>query len=276
MSVNYDAVEVRLENPPGPSSGIHARRSGSASVLTKNERGEVFVERKTSDLSIAIKKRLSASSLPSIFPNSEPSGAPVINAEDVLERTGGKGAGGAYSEHLFPLEVLAEKFNTNIDFSEPSKSRGLTIDKASALLKEFGFNLLTPPPKMPLWLLFLLQFTNLLIVILMITAALCIILFIIDPSVYTNLYLGLLLFAVIFITCYETFAQEAKSDSLMEQFRALVPEVASVLRDGVLQPIPASEIVIGDIIRLKSGDKVPADCRVIQNDSMKVVNFKIY
>lgn len=43
-------------------------------------------------------------------------------------------------------------------------------------------------------------------------------------------------------------------DSLMEKFRALVPEAASVIRDGVMKPLPATEIVIGDIIRLKSGD----------------------
>jgi sodium/potassium-transporting ATPase subunit alpha len=89
-------------------------------------------------------------------------------------------------------------------------------------------------------------------------------------STYTNLYLGVLLFAVVFITCYETFSQEAKSDSLMEKFRAMVPEKCSVIRDGTMRPMSATDIVIGDLIRLKSGDKVPADCRVIYNQSQKV------
>ena len=56
----------------------------------------------------------------------------------------------------------------------------------------------------------------------------------------------------------------------MEQFRAMVPEEASVIRDGEMKQMPAMDIVIGDIIRLKSGDKVPADCRVIYNQSTKV------
>ena len=43
-------------------------------------------------------------------------------------------------------------------------------------------------------------------------------------------------------------------DSLMEKFRALVPEAAAVIRDGVTKPVAATEIVIGDIIRLKSGN----------------------
>jgi magnesium-transporting ATPase (P-type) len=43
------------------------------------------------------------------------------------------------------------------------------------------------------------------------------------------------------------------ADSLMEKFRALVPEAAAVIRDGVTKPIAATDIVIGDLIRLKSG-----------------------
>lgn len=40
----------------------------------------------------------------------------------------------------------------------------------------------------------------------------------------------------------------------MEKFRALVPEAAAVIRDGVMKPVPATDIVVGDIIRLKSGE----------------------
>jgi sodium/potassium-transporting ATPase subunit alpha len=264
--------DVKYEPVPSPSHHIGARRSGSASVLTRNENGEIAIQRKFSssaDITIALKKRISASSLPSIIPVSEIPQKPILNAEEVLEKTGGKGAAGAYSEHMYPLEVLAEKFNTHIDYHDPSKSKGLTTKKVEQLLAELGPNVLTPPPKVPLWLLFLLQFTNLLMVLLMITGLLCIILFLVS-YVWYNLYIGVLLFVVVFITCYETYSQEAKSDSLMEQFRALVPEQASVIRDGNLQPVDATLLVIGDIIRLKAGDKLPADCRVILNESMKV------
>ena len=91
-------------------------------------------------------------------------------------------------------------------------------------------------------------------------------------STYTNLYIAVLLYVVVVVTCYETFSQEAKSDSLMEKFKAMVPEQASVIRDGsgAMKTISATELVIGDIIRLKSGDKIPADCRVISNQGMKV------
>eukprot|EP01033_Poteriospumella_lacustris_P018490 gene18490-13308_t len=176
---------------PAPQAHeIHARRSGSASVLLRNEKGELVVERKNSDIRIALKSRMSASSLPNILPLPEaPVVAPVIDATDVLERTGGTSSTGAYKEHLYTVEVLAEKFSTHIDLKDPSKSKGLASEKAADLMKEYGPNVLTPPPRLPLWMLFLLQFTNLLMVLLQVTALLCIILFIVNPTVWDNLYL---------------------------------------------------------------------------------------
>ena len=171
---------------------------------------------------------------------------------------------------MYPLEAISEQYYTHIDSRDPVNSRGLTAAKAADVLKELGPNVLTPPPRVPLWVLFLLQFTNLLMVLLIVVSILCIILYLINTSVPVNLYLGVLLFIAVLITCYETYSQEAKSDSLMEKFRAMVPAQAAVIRDGVMKPVAATEIVIGDLIRLKAGDKVPADCRIISNQSMKV------
>ena len=227
---------------------------------------------------IAVSKRMSQSSLPNVFSSKDvPGPPPLLNAEDALERTGGKGAAGAFSEHMYPLETLTDHFLTHIDYADPSKSRGLTASKADELLDEFGLNVLTPPPKVPLWLLFLLQFTNLLMVLLIFVSFVTIILFLSTGfDEYANLYIGILLFIAVFITCYETYSQEAKSDSLMEKFRAMVPAQASVIRDGVMKPTDSTMIVIGDLIRLKTGDKVPADCRIIHNLSMKVrLRFKV-
>lgn len=222
----------RTEEIDTTAAAINARRSGSATILTTNSQGDVVVERKTTDLKIAVKKRISASSIPNIttmLPKMSSSHVvpPLLNATDALERTGGKGAAGAYSEHMYPIEILAEKYHTEIDVHDVPKSYGLSNLAAENMLKEYGPNVLTPPPKLPLWVLFLLQFTSALMVLLEITALLCIILFIINQEVLDNLYLGLLLFLVVFITCYETYSQEAKSDNLMEQFRAMVPAQVS-------------------------------------------------
>ena len=94
--------------------------------------------------------------------------------------------------------------------------------------------------------------------------------YIINPHDVSSLYLGIILLVVVVVTCYETYSQEAKSDELMEKFRAMVPEAVSCIRGGSLGPIPCDNLVVGDIIRLTSGDKVPADCRMISAASMLV------
>jgi sodium/potassium-transporting ATPase subunit alpha len=261
----------------GQSSSNHliaTSRSGSAAELVRGKDGSVHVVRKSSgtDLNIAATRRISGSSQPNFTtvlginpaPRSE---EPVLSARDVLERTRGQGD---FYEHMWTLEAISEKYETDINFSDPKSSKGLSDARASELLQEFGPNVLTPPARIPLWLLFLIQFTNMLNVLLIATGALCLMLYGINPSEPANLYLGIILEVVVVITCYESFSQEAKSDDLMEKFRAMVPEAASVIRGGEMKPISAPDIVVGDILRLKSGDKIPADCRVIFSQSLKV------
>ena len=104
----------------------------------------------------------------------------------------------------------------------------------------------------------------------MIIATASLIIFFTDFSLRVNLYIGVLLWIVILSTCFGTFSQESKSDELMEKFRAMVPEDASVIRDGQQKNCHASDIVPGDLIRLRAGDKVPADCRIIYNEGLLI------
>lgn len=253
---------------------VSVDRSGSTANIIKNADGSISTVRRyqsNTDLSIAVNRKMSTSSQPNIFSSAvatrvfDPN--PLMGAQDALDRTKGKGD---FYEHLWSLDAISENYECHLNLEHVKDSQGLTVERAETLLDDFGPNVLTPPPKVPLWLLFLLQFTNLLIILLMITACLTLILYGVNPSNPTNLYLGVLLWIVILLTCYETYSQEAKSDSLMEKFRALVPEAASVVRDGVTRPVQASELVPGDLIHLKSGDKIPADCRIVWSQSLKV------
>lgn len=152
-AVSYQPVE---RNGLEMSGSVQARRSGSVTKLVSRSNGEVVVERTSSD-----KNRNSGSTLPIILPGGVKSSnaEPVLSAVDVLEKIGGKGAAGAYSEHLFSIEALAEKFQVQINVADVTKSTWLLAQQARSLLEEYGPNVL-PPPRMPLWLVFLLQFTN--------------------------------------------------------------------------------------------------------------------
>jgi magnesium-transporting ATPase (P-type) len=216
-------------------------------------------------IGVAIQRRASGSVLPTLA--SEPR---KLTKDQLAQKLEAQPETMKYTEHQFDLPRLSEFFKTQIDFSSPKLSRGLTAPQAQEMLAQFGPNMLTPPARIPLWLLFLFQFLNFFMLLLIAAGIISIIAYLISPSDPTNLYLGILLLVVVFVTCYETFSQEAKSDELMAKFRALVPERAAIIRDGVTLLIPAEDIVVGDLIVLKSGDKIPADCRIIHAESMKV------
>ncbi|HPS90308.1 MAG TPA: HAD-IC family P-type ATPase, partial [Methanosarcina vacuolata] len=67
-----------------------------------------------------------------------------------------------------------------------------------------------------------------------------------------------------------TFVQEYQAAKTMESFRQLLPPRAKILREGKVRDVLASELVVGDIILLEEGDKVPADGRLIETNSLKV------
>jgi len=246
---------------------IQRRISSQLGMAEKNDGQDGIInpgDRKLS-VGIAVQRRASGSVLPTIA--SQPR---QITKEELTQKMEEQPEEMKYTEHQFDMPRLSEFFKTHIDVNSPKLSRGLTTIQAQEMLEQFGPNCLTPPAKIPLWLLFLIQFLNFFMLLLIAAGVISIIAYAIPPNDPTNLYLGILLLIVVFVTCYETFSQEAKSDELMEKFRALVPERASVIRDGVTSLVPSEDLVVGDIILLKSGDKIPADCRLIHVESMKV------
>lgn len=222
--------------------------------------------RRQSSAPIIVARRVSSGALPG--PR-----LPVrsLTKDDVLQHLEGQESASKYVEHLFTIDRLAEYLKTDINNGDVAASKGLSQGAALSQLKSHGPNVITPPARVPLWLLFLLQFTNFFMLLLIFAGLLSIVFYIIDPAKdFTNLVLGMLLLMVVLFTCYETYSQEAKSDELMEKFRAMVPLAASCIRDGELTMVKAEELVIGDIICLANGDKVPADCRIIETKDMKV------
>jgi sodium/potassium-transporting ATPase subunit alpha len=249
-------------------SYIKINRQPSASVIIR-------AERRTSDVSIAVSRRNSSSSLPSVLSlvsisaKSAKSTSTVESKLKTIQTKAADSPAGEYTEHLLSLDVLQEVFDTCIDIEDPQQSKGLESGQAATLLEELGPNVLTPPPSVPDWLLFLLQFTDLLMVLLELVAITTLIIWATDIYEWTNLYIGVLLLLVVFLTCWHTFTQERAGGEMMEKFRSMVPLSASVIRDGELKQVQASDLVLGDIVRLTSGDKVPADCRIISNSSMR-------
>merc|ERR1719250_83522 len=175
--------------------------------------------------------------------------------------------------HKVPIEELYKRFTTNPD-------RGLTADQAKKGLELHGPNALTPPPTTPEWVKFCQNLFSGFACLLWLGAILCFIAYGIQASAYEeppddNLYLGVVLTAVVTVTGVFSYYQESKSAKIMESFKNLVPQYALVRRNGEKISIEAKDLTLGDIVEVKFGDRVPADIRVLESKSFKVDNSSL-
>lgn len=139
---------------------------------------------------------------------------------------------------------------------------GLTVEEARARLEKFGPNLLAGKKKTPAVVVFLNQFLSPLIYVLLIAAVVSII--------ADHLIDGLVVFGILILNAVIGFIQETNAEKAMEALMNMAAPQTRVKRDGQIRMIPAREIVPGDILQLETGDKVPADARIISESNLKV------
>jgi magnesium-transporting ATPase (P-type) len=159
-------------------------------------------------------------------------------------------------------EIAAAHPDSHVCVSNVEASLGLSTETAASRLGADGPNLLTPPPRMPEWKRFLLQFKNMFMVLLNVCGVLSVIAFLLqsDKSDKTNLYLAVVLFAVVFLTCFMQFHEEGKAINVMDSFSKMLAVESTVIRDhGKQMTVPVADLVIGDLVIVKDGDKAPAD-----------------
>lgn len=141
-------------------------------------------------------------------------------------------------------------------------TQGISQSEVHERQQQYGFNRLPEvKPRHPL-LRFLRQFHNVIIYVLLITTVITLMLgHLIDSGV---------IFAVVIINALIGFIQEGKAEDALQAIRNMLSPQASVLREGKQMAIPAEQLVPGDIVLLQSGDKVPADLRLV-----KCKNFRV-
>jgi magnesium-transporting ATPase (P-type) len=154
---------------------------------------------------------------------------------------------------LSPEETLARLE------AQPS---GLSESEAARRLVEYGSNRLRPPHRRGPFLRFALQFHNILIYVLLAASAVTAVL---AHWIDTAVIVG-----VVVINAVIGFIQEGKAERALEAIRRMLSLHASVKRGGKKSRIPADALVPGDIVFLRSGDKVPADLRLIDVKNLQV------
>lgn len=139
---------------------------------------------------------------------------------------------------------------------------GLTTKAARERLKQDGENELAAAAKLHPLRMFLGQFRDVMVLILL--AATGVSAFLGEISDAVTIILIVLLNAIL------GFLQEYRTEQTLESLRSLTAPTATVCRDGKWQTIPARELVCGDCIRLEAGDNVPADSALVRADGLSV------
>jgi len=159
------------------------------------------------------------------------------------------------TEHSEELDTLTEKLETNLQ-------NGLTTAIAQKHFEKFGKNELTPPPSTPWYVKFINEMTGFFSLLLWGAGVACFVSYALIPDA-ENLYLGVVLFCVVWITGCFSYAQNRKSDNMMNEFKAMRPPKVKVIRDGEKMLVDSAMLTLGDIVLLEQGDLVPADLRVL-------------
>lgn len=174
-----------------------------------------------------------------------------------------------FDSHRMPIDVQCGQLQTDLEM-------GLTPEQAHEFLLRDGPNALTTFKVTSEWVRFCHNLFGGFALLLWIGAFLCFFAFSIqfnnDNPLYDNLYLGLVLLFVVVVSGVFSYYQESKSSKLIDSFRDMVPQFATVIRNNHRYNIRAEEVVLGDIVEIRAGDRIPADLRIISSATCKVDN----
>ena len=151
-------------------------------------------------------------------------------------------------------ELIEEQLNTHLD-------RGLSEHEAEKRLLESGKNQLDEPKKRSLFMCFIDQILDFMILVLIGASIL--------SFITGDVVEGFLIIGIVLINALLGLAQEAKAEKALQSIKAMSSPHAKVRRDGIDRLIDVKDLVQGDVVLLDAGDYVPADCRILESINLK-------
>ena len=144
--------------------------------------------------------------------------------------------------------------------------QGLTQDEVEEKRKEFGYNELKAKKKKSLFVKFLEQFKDFMIIVLIIAAIVSGIVGYMEGEGITD---SIIILIVVIVNAIIGVVQESKAEKSLEALQKLSSHVAKVVRNGKVEVVASRELVPGDIVVLDTGDYVPADLRIVEGVNLK-------
>ena len=161
----------------------------------------------------------------------------------------------------FSINEVARKLRTNI-------KQGLTKEEAENRHNKHGPNKLEEQKKESLFIRFIKQFNDFMIIILLLAALVSAgVSFVQGQNDYID---SIIIVAIVVLNAIMGLVQEAKAEKSLEALKDMSAPVAKVKRDSRVTTIKGVDVVPGDIVLLEAGNFVPADCRLIQASNLKI------
>ena len=148
-----------------------------------------------------------------------------------------------------------------------SSAKGLKTEQVEERLQAYGKNVLKEKNKKSPIKIFFSQFSNMMVLLLILVGIVSLVYSIVNGE---SVIESVVIFSCLLINVIMGFVQEMKSENAIDALKTMTQSKVQVKRDGVWVEIDTAKLVVGDVIQLDAGDKVPADARII-----KAVNAKV-
>ncbi|KAG0284566.1 hypothetical protein BGZ96_011067 [Linnemannia gamsii] len=160
-----------------------------------------------------------------------------------------------------------------LDHFKVDANKGLNTNQIAAGLEKYGKNELPEEESTPLWEMILEQFKDQLVIILLVAAGVSFVLAMLEENDSGTAFVEPIVILLILIANAAVgVIQESNAEKAIEALKEYAPHEAKALRNGAMTKVHAIDLVPGDIIEVAVGDKIPADCRVLEIPSS---NFRV-
>lgn len=143
-----------------------------------------------------------------------------------------------------------------------TSENGITSDEAQQRLEEYGKNELATEEKSSLLSIFLSQFANVLVIVLIVSATISLIL--------GKQIESISIFVIVALAAILGTLQEFQAGKALEALRRMASPTATAIRDGVATEVPSADLVPGDVVVITYGNKVPADIRLFESNNLQI------
>lgn len=188
--------------------------------------------------------------------------------------------GTSFVEHHLTIEQLKDLYQDSYIHHEfPERSDGLSTEEARKRLQDGGGNVLPPPKEESIFRAFVKQFHFKFWLLLTGAAFLSIVAFFVHYANGINeplsLYCAFILLFVVLFMCMLSLWQENKARKVIKNFTRLLPSKAIVIRDCEEKEINIEDIVVGDLVIIRSGSRIPADIRILQTNCLMIAASEV-